>query len=124
MALALLASTSTKANDGEQSHSIIIATPNQCVALNQGQVCFQALTLVWESTLSGDFCVYSSQMSTPLKCWESKQQGELALEVEAKEDVEFSLHLRQPKSKVASALMRVAWVYKQKRKRLASWRLF
>lgn len=121
--LVLLLSTkgwSVQASD----HDIIIATPNQCVALNQGQVCFQELTLVWRSTIPGDYCVRSSQFDDALACWQGEQEGQLALSVEAKESVLFSLNRQKTDEKLAEALMRVAWVYKQKRKKMMSWRLF
>lgn len=112
-----------KANN-EAQYDIIIATPNQCVALNRGQVCYQEVTLVWRSATVGDYCVRSSQQDKPLRCWQGQQEGELALEVEANKSVLFTLNDNPADNKLAEALMRVAWVYQQKRRKIASWRLF
>lgn len=111
-------------NDNSAQYDIIIATPNQCVALNRGQVCYQEVTLVWRSAKPGDYCVRSSQKDAPLRCWQGEQEGELALEIEADESVLFTLNDAPADNKLAEALMRVAWVYQQKRRKIASWRLF
>lgn len=110
--------------DFNGDYDIIIATPNQCVALNRGQVCYQDVTLVWRSKRQGNYCVRSSQLDEPMRCWQGQREGELALSVEAEESVLFTLNENVTDEKLAEALMRVAWVYKQKRKKIASWRLF
>ena len=120
--LSCVARAEDKTSTGE--YDIIIATPNQCVALNRGQVCYQDVTLVWRSRKVGDFCVGSSQTQTPLQCWQNQQEGEMALEVKATESVRFTLNTQEDNTQLAEALMRVAWVYQQKRRKLASWRLF
>lgn len=103
---------------------IIIATPNQCVALNKGQRCYQDVVIEWRSPKAGHFCVRSTQVSTPLRCWQNDTQGSIALSVEAEQSVLFTLHDQPADTKLAEALMRVAWVYQQNRRKIASWRLF
>ena len=110
--------------DNSADYDIIIATPNQCVALSRGQACYQEVTLVWRSVEPGDYCVRSSQQTLPLQCWQNQQEGELALEVEADESVLFTLNDGPADKKLAEALMRVAWVYQLKRRKIVSWRLF
>lgn len=104
--------------------SILIATPNQCVALNRGQKCYQQVTLVWETIMIGDYCIYSKPHTNALRSWHGQNEGEMDLTVETAENIEFSLQKLTPAITLASTTMRVAWVYRQKRQQIASWRLF
>ena len=121
-------STSAMADLAGQASSpqlhLITATPNQCVALNKGQTCYQDIVLKWTSPVAGDYCVRSSQRKEPLQCWKGHSNGEHSLRVETTESVLFTLNESPENRKVAEVLMRVAWVYKQSRRKLASWRLF
>ncbi len=114
----------TEADISGAELNILIANPKQCVAMNKGQVCYQDVVLQWRSVATGDFCVRSSQATEPLACWQGQRNGELALSVEATESVLFTLNDQPTDTKLAEAMMRVAWVYKQSRSKITSWRLF
>lgn len=104
--------------------NVIVADPKQCVALNKGEVCFQTVLIRWHTDEEGNYCVRSSQQQVPVKCWQNKQTSQVILDVESTNDVKFSLHIKQSNIQLAEDWMRVAWVYKQSRKKLDSWRLF
>jgi hypothetical protein len=118
--------------------------PEQCVALLQGQECYVNVELKWETTASGDYCLYSSLNMKALRCWENKKTGEFKQEFSSKNNIKFYLihkkHLDNNKEKaqqngqitslnhslndIASAEIKMAWVHKKKGKPRTSWRMF
>jgi len=104
--------------------TIINVSPEQCVALNKGQVCYQTVTLKWEASTVADYCVHSSQDIEPLACWQNQHEGLLTREIASQDSVVFSLNKTPSNEKLADVTMRVAWVYEQKRRKIIAWRLF
>lgn len=104
--------------------TIIDVSPEQCVALNKGQVCYQTVTLEWEASTVADYCVHSSQYIEPLACWQNQREGLLTREIASQDSVVFSLNKTPSNEKLADVTMRVAWVYEQKRRKIIAWRLF
>jgi hypothetical protein len=107
-------------NSAQASMSI---TPLRCVALHQGQVCYQEATLMWSSASAGDYCVYVNADDQPLQCWRAQTQGSLTYEFASAESQIFQLKNAQQQV-VAEASIEVAWVYKSNTRRKTHWRLF
>jgi len=118
--------------------------PEQCVALLQGQECYVTVELSWRTTVSGNYCLYSSLNMKALRCWENKKIGEFKQEFSSKNNIKFYLtHKKDLENKqgnaqkndaissfnfrlndVASAEIKMAWVHKKKGKPRTSWRMF
>lgn len=101
----------------------LILTPGRCVALHQGQVCYQRVQISWSSSLTENYCVYQQDLAAPLQCWQ--QQWEATLDVEFAADDSRLFQLKDRDQQVlAEATLEVAWVYKTNTRRKTHWRLF
>ena len=98
--------------------------PNRCVALHQGQVCYQNIVLSWYVGQPGDFCLYQQQAEQPLHCWQAVSSGEYLYAFASESPVQLQLVNTQNKTVVAETLVEVAWVYKTNTRRKTHWRLF
>ncbi len=102
-------------------------SPQQCVALHEGQQCFAEISISWASPSANNYCLYSSQLAKPITCWNNSNQGSVEYNLETAKNVQFILMqvlTNQPNKLVAERELQVSWVYKKKQKSRLSWRLF
>ncbi len=99
-------------------------SPQRCVALREGQICYQNIVLKWQTLARGNFCLFRANSKQPLKCWDKRQQGVHEFDFQSSESVEFILKNKTTDRELARVKMIVAWVYGNKKRRRASWRLF
>ncbi len=102
----------------------ITIKPGQCVALNQGQVCYQNTVISWQTETSGRYCVYWELSEAPLKCWDQRRAGTLDYDFKSAQSAIFSLRNMGDGKKVAQIQLTVAWVYKSRKRQRLNWRLF
>jgi hypothetical protein len=98
--------------------------PNRCVALHQGQVCYQDIQLLWSTPQVGHYCLYQQNSEQPLHCWQSVNAGEYRYEFASDASMQIQLVNAQTKTVIAQAELEVAWVYKTNTRRKTHWRLF
>lgn len=98
--------------------------PNRCVALHQGQVCYQNVQLLWHAGQVGDYCIYQQQAEAPLHCWQSAIEGEYFYAFASETPVQLQLVNTRTKASVAETTIEVAWVYKSSSRRKTHWRIF
>ena len=98
--------------------------PNRCVALHQGQVCYQDVQLLWSAPRVGHYCLHQQNVAQPLHCWQSVSAGEFRYEFASDASVQLQLVDAQTKAVVAQTGLEVAWVYKANTRRQTHWRLF
>ena len=98
--------------------------PTKCVSLQQDQTCFVNVKITWRTNKIGDYCLSSSQRSSPLQCWSSTQQGRYSQEVEMTKDVVYTLTNRDGNKVLTSTVLPLAWVYKKEKFSHSSWRIF
>lgn len=111
-------------SDSHAQEPILKLTPQQCVALTQGQKCYVDATLLWETANKGNYCLYSSQQAEPLFCWQQKRQGQFKSEVGADKNVVFSLRLENSEQDTASQQLKVTWVHQKRGQPRLWWRIF
>jgi hypothetical protein len=99
-------------------------SPEQCVAMRQGQSCYVSVELSWKVDTPGNYCLYTSGDATALNCWENTSSGELKKSFDSKVNVEFSLRSQNESLSVATAVVKMAWVHKKKGQPRKSWRIF
>ena len=103
-------------------------SPERCIALNEGQTCYQTVTVTWQTDTAGDYCLMSEKMTLALVCWENSRQGKAKMEFASSETVTFRLRLTDTDNQttyvVAQADIIVTWVYSDTKRRRNSWRLF
>lgn len=123
--LLVMLSTTASAQqvDSSTTQAEITLKPAKCVSLRQGQVCYADVALEWRASQSGHYCLRSSSHSAPLGCWDGKHQGQYAGEIASDSNVTFSLIQQGSDKTLATAEMKMAWVYKKKRAAV-SWRVF
>ncbi len=121
--LLLLLTINTIANAADIQASMNVS-PEQCVAMRQGQACYVAVQLSWQVDTPGNYCVYSADETKALNCWENASAGELKKSFNSKVNLEFSLRRQNDSSSLASAVVKMAWVHKKKGQARTSWRIF
>ena len=99
-------------------------SPEQCIALREGQVCYQNVIIEWQSQKPGDFCLYANAENESLECWQNSYSGRLAFDFQSQQSVTYRLRAVDSNIDLATVQMTVAWVYGNKKRRRASWRLF
>lgn len=125
----MLALLATLARDAAaESEPALTLEPDRCIALKEGQTCYQSIKVRWQAHATSDYCLLRNSEETPLVCWRGVQQGQTQLEVGADDSVTFRLLLTSPDTndsvEVAHATLVVSWVYSKSKKRRNSWRLF
>lgn len=119
--VAMPAMQSQAANDSPAS--TLLLTPARCVALHQGQICYQQVQVSWSSSDADDYCLYQQHEVQPLQCWKAQTQG--VYEFEFASDGSRVLQLKNASQHVvAESTLEVAWVYKSNTRRKTHWRLF
>jgi hypothetical protein len=98
--------------------------PTQCVSLRQGQSCFVTADISWQVAKTDDYCLYSTEKITPLKCWLSVNAGHFIEDIELKENITFTLKAQNDTRSIVSEVLELAWVYKAQRLSHSSWRVF
>jgi len=121
--LLILFSINSVANATEIQASMNVS-PEQCVAMRQGQACYVSVQLSWQVDAPGNYCLYTSDDSTAINCWENTTSGELKKSFDSKVNLVFSLRRQNDSASVASAVVKMAWVHKKKGQPRKSWRIF
>jgi hypothetical protein len=114
--------TSNKLN--EQSAPFLMVNPERCVALHAGQTCYQNVVFKWRTISVGNYCLFLEKAATPLKCWNEVSSGSLKMDFQSIESKTVYLRMKQSNINIADTELIVAWVYGNKKRRRASWRLF
>lgn len=98
--------------------------PSRCVALHQGQVCYQEVVFQWEAMDSQfNYCIVELDVARPLHCWLGGRAGRFVYDFGSDKSSRFQLQ-RDNGSIVGELEIVVAWVYKGRKKRNSGWRLF
>ena len=121
--LILLLAISSVANATDIQASMKVS-PEQCVAMRQGQACYVSVELSWQVDIPGNYCLYTAGESKALNCWINSSVGEFKKSFDSKVNVEFSLRRQNESLSVATAVVKMAWVHKKKGQPRKSWRIF
>lgn len=119
--LLLVISSVANATDIQASMQV---SPDQCVAMRQGQACYVSVQLSWKVTSPGNYCLYTEGSTKALNCWENSTTGELKKSFDSKVNLTFSLRRQNESLSVATAVVKMAWVHKKKGTPRKSWRIF
>jgi hypothetical protein len=121
--LLLLLAINSVANATEINASMKVS-PQQCVAMRQGQACYVTVELSWQVDTPGNYCLYTTGDVKALNCWLNTTTGELKKSFDSKVNIEFSLRRQNESLPVATAVVKMAWVHKKKGQPRKSWRIF
>lgn len=98
--------------------------PERCVALRQGQTCYQQVQFNWRSSQKGDFCLINKNQNMTLQCWTQKAKGQFSYDFQAQQSRSYVMRAKDSNIDLALQKITVAWVYKSSKRPKASWRLF
>lgn len=98
--------------------------PSECVIMEQGQVCHVIARLAWTAEAHGDYCLFSSRNSQPLRCWNDSTQGKYRESLKTKGGVEYTIRRNSENLVLAREKLTVTWVYRESVRPVRQWRLF
>lgn len=98
--------------------------PNRCVALHEGQDCYQHIVIRWRSASIGQYCLLNELSEEELKCWSPSDTGIFRYDFRSNKSVSFILMSMPDGTVIATSEMLVAWVYKSRKRQRMNWRLF
>ncbi|RYZ94334.1 MAG: DUF3019 domain-containing protein [Moraxellaceae bacterium] len=98
--------------------------PSRCIALHEGQVCYQSLKINWRTSVTDNYCLYSQKNNTPIMCWDNLSQGVGNYEFESSDTQKFTLARKGTAQVLAEYTVEVAWVYDARSRRESHWRIF
>ena len=127
LCLSLIASAEVSSMDKIQKTlfvDLLKVTPTRCVALREGQVCYQHVVFEWQAKKFSEYCLFSEDEVTPVNCWSSTQAGTFKLDFQSAKTKRFFIRAKNSQVELASTQVVVAWVYGNKKRRRANWRLF
>lgn len=108
-----------RAGSEQELANSIKLTPDTCVTLQQGRLCYAKITIQWQSITSANVCLKVNQIQ--LQCWQDSQRGQIHYEFVGSESM--PVQLVTDEMVLAETVIKVNWVQKNpKIKR--HWRLF
>lgn len=91
--------------------------PRLCVLSAGEEVCRDELEVKWQSAVMRSLCLYQSDKTEPLRCWQEATQGEYQFELTASASTDFEL--RETDTGTAVSDQRFHVVYNDKKYRRA-----
>lgn len=119
----LICSVSMKTHAAAIKPSLKI-TPDRCISLHKDQVCYQEITIRWQSPTKADYCLFQREVDSPLQCWKATSTGELKMDFQSNHSVDFDLRHQGDHSPIATSSVSIHWVYKSSKRQKRGWRLF
>jgi len=117
----------TWANDKpteQQFSATMTISPDQCVAMTEGQTCYVDIELQWQASSIGEYCLFSSRQENAIQCWSQTSKGRFQQEVASTQNVIYTLRKQQTNVRLAQSELEMAWVHKRRGKPSTWWRLF
>jgi hypothetical protein len=122
---AIFAMTVSAPSAWSQDNNIAFtATPERCVALHKGQLCYQEVLFRWQTPSHGEYCLVMSKTGRRITCWNGASQQEYHYNFEGDKTTSFSLVADDMADPLASVKVVVTWVYKAPKQSQSGWRLF
>jgi hypothetical protein len=100
------------------------AQPDRCIALHQGQVCYQRVEFRWNTPADGDYCLHQLGLPDAVTCWSGGGLASYNMDFASSESLVYELRARDQRQLLAQVTVEVAWVYRSTRKSFSRWRLF
>lgn len=99
-------------------------TPARCVALHQGQRCYQKIIITWQASQQNDYCLVIKEAAKQLYCWQQTMNANYRYDFSSDITEIIQLINTQNQQVIAEAKIELAWVYKSNSRRKTHWRLF
>jgi hypothetical protein len=99
-------------------------SPKRCVALRQGQTCYQEVVFEWRNMPVANYCMVEITTGGLLQCWQNANSGRLVIDFQSAQSLDYALRLQNTDENLALAQVTVAWVFKSSKRPKSSWKLF
>jgi len=123
-AVAVYAALTLSASYAEDVKGTLTVKPSRCIALQQGQNCFATLNFRWTTPESGDYCLFDERELEPLVCWAGAELTTFKQSFESDKSVTYEIRFKDDNQLVATARVKVSWVYRSNNSSTSRWRLF
>jgi len=121
---ACLCTDNTYAKDNFPKENELVVTPIRCVALRQGQICYQEVTFRWHQAAVGNYCLVELSSLDNIKCWSQVKTGEVNLDFQSDRSLTYGLREIDKQVNLSTAEITVSWVFKSSKRPKSSWKLF
>jgi Protein of unknown function (DUF3019) len=98
--------------------------PARCIALHEGQTCYQTLKMMWSTSVADSYCFLEKNRPSPSICWDDAATGKGTFEFSGITSSEFQLIRKRDSKIMAEFNVEVAWVYDASSHRMSHWRIF
>ena len=111
-------------NAAVAEETIFSVKPKRCVSMHKGQTCYQKLKFSWSVKILDDYCLFSSEQETPIKCWEQENSGKFQYEFVSDNNIVYQLRREGSEKILGQQEIKVESVYRRGKKSHSGWRLF
>lgn len=123
-AWACLLPPQVNAQDNPSDTKTLTVTPKRCVALRQGQVCYQNITFTWQQATIGNYCLVELSTLNNIQCWSQQKMGKFTFDFQSDKSKTFVLRHEGKEDNLATTDITVSWVFKSSKRPRSSWKLF
>ncbi|GAC20773.1 DUF3019 domain-containing protein [Paraglaciecola arctica] len=116
--------TYSRSAEFNQNSNELLVTPERCVALRQGQTCYQEVVFSWRQSQKGNYCLINLLTKHILKCWQNTEQGTFNLDFQSTQSTDFVLRAEKQEIDLSKTQITVSWVFKSSKRPKSSWKLF
>ena len=81
--------------------------PVLCITDNRNPSCDMAFLVVWQSALTGYYCLFNDFADAPVRCWNEEREGELSDERQVQENFSYWMTDRDLASRLAVVTVEV-----------------
>jgi len=103
---------------------VLKVKPDRCIALRQGQFCYQKVVFQWSTSAAHTYCLYAYEVDSPMVCWSGSKLSVFEYDFKSMQDQSFYLKDEDTEEILGEVNVDVAWVYKSGKKVSTGWRLF
>jgi hypothetical protein len=114
----------TAESEQRQQNQNLVVSPKRCVALRQGQICYQEVAFRWQQLQVGNYCLVELPTQEILKCWQQVRSGEFDLDFQYNQSTRFALRVQGQEQNLSVVPITVSWVFKSSKRPKSSWKLF
>ena len=108
----------------ETDDVVLQIKPARCIALHEGQVCYQTLNINWHASSVDNYCLYQQDNKSPVMCWDNLASGKGSYDFESNSTRKFFMVRKRDAKQLAEFSVEVAWVYDASTHRESHWRIF
>lgn len=107
LALALLLPALAMTQDAAAENVTLSVKPVLCITDKRNPTCDMAFLVVWQSVLTGYYCLFNDFDDAPVRCWNEERAGELSDERTVQEDFSYWMTDRDLVSRLAEVTVEV-----------------